>query len=32
MGDFVDLFTKVRSACSCSNSKFFNSAVTLSMS
>ena len=32
MGDFVDLFIKVRPACSCSNSKFFNLAIMLSMS
>ena len=32
MGDFFDLFIKVRSACSCSNTKLFNLAVMLSMS
>ena len=32
MGDFVDLFIKVKPACSCANSKFFHLAVMLSMS
>ena len=31
MRDFVDLFITVRSACSCSNSKFFDLAVMLSI-